>query len=325
MARMKKSTKQYILVSVVLLIVVLGVGASVVVMLNKRIRSTYGIRLEEKELYVAQNTRTVYRTLREISAGEEIKEDAVEAVSVLDAEDSELFFDSLDLSGKKVALVDIPQGVHLQKFMVNQQGDVGDLREVQYGAIAVTDNVSVQDVVDVRISYPNGEDYVVLAQKEMKSGGIESGTGCFLWLTEEEIMLMSAAMVDAYLYSGSTLYTTKYIAPTIQDASIVTYVPSMHIIDLIYSDPNIVNVASTYLSIKVRKELENRLADALEFDIADVDWEITESDLQTDAGRENERTEFDEGVVPVTPTPMPIPTATPTPVPVISEGVEFGE
>jgi len=327
MARMKKSTRQYILVSTILLIVVLGVGVSVIFTMNRRIRSTYSIQLEEKELYVQQNTRLVYRTLRDIDAGEVINAEDVEAVSTLDAEDMFLFFDAADLQGEKVALVNIPQGVHLQKFMVNHQGDVGDLREVQYNSIAVTDNVSVNDVVDVRISFPNGEDYIVLTQKEMKSGGIDGGTGCFLWLSEEEIMLMSAAMVDAYLYAGSGLYTTKYIAPTIQDASIVTYTPSVHIIELIYSNPNIIGEAETYLSIKVRKELENRLAESLDLDVKEKDWIVTEEDMQLDASRENERTQFEEEVVPVTPTLMPTPTLTPTPtpVPVEMEGVEFGE
>lgn len=327
MARMKKSTKQYLFISVVLIVVVLGVGVSVVLLMNKRIRGTYGVQLQEKELYVQENTRLVYRTTRDISAGEVIGMDDVETLSVLDAEDKALFFDAGDLNENKVALVNIPAGVHLQKFMVNQQGDVGDLREVQYGAISVTDNVSVNDVVDVRLSFPNGEDYIVLSQKEMKSGKQEGGSGCFLWLSEEEILLMSAAMVDAYLYSGSSIYTTKYIAPTIQEASVVNYTPSVHIIDLIYNDPNIVQEASTYLSIKVRKELENRLADSLDMDVKDKEWTVTEEDLQMDASRENERTEFEETVVPVTPTPIPSPTPmpTPTPVPVAVEGVEFGE
>lgn len=327
MARLKKSTRQYVLVSAVLLVVVLGVGMSVVFLMNKRIRSTYGVQLEEKELYVQQNTRLVYRTLRDIAAGEVVTLEDVEAVSVLDAEEPLLFFDSGDLQSGKVALVSIPQGVHLQKFMVNQQGDVGELREVQYGAIAVTDNVSVNDVVDVRISFPNGEDYIVLSQKEMKSGGLEGATSCFLWLTEEEIMLMSAAMVDAYLYSGSGLYTTKYIAPTIQQASIVTYTPSVHIIDLIYNNPNIVEEASTYLSIKVRKELESRLAESLDVDVKEKDWTVTQEDMQLDATRENERVQFEEEVVPVTPTLMltPTPMPTPTVMPKEMEGVEFGE
>lgn len=327
MARMKKSTKQYLFISIVLLVVVIGVGVSVVLLMNKRIRSTYGVQLEEKELYVQENTRVVYRTLRDISAGEIIKADDVEVLNLLDAEDPALFFDAGDLHEEKVALVDVPKGTHLLKFMVNQQGEVGDLREVQYNAIAITDNVSVNDVVDVRLSFPNGEDFVVLSQKEMKSGGLEDGGGCFLWLSEEEILLMSAAMVDAYLYTGSSIYTTKYIAPTIQDASVVNYTPSVHIIDLIYDDPNIVQEASTYLSIKVRKELESRLADSLDVDVKDKDWTVTEEDLQMDAIRENERTEYEESVTPVTPTliPTPTPTPTPTPVPAITEGVEFGE
>lgn len=330
MARIKKSTKQYIMISVVLMVVVLAIGVSVMFVMNNRIRSTFRVQMEEKNLYIQQNTRFVYKTLRDISAGEEIGAEDLEVLSVMDSEEQFLFFDATDLEQKKVALVDIPQGVHLQKFMVNHQGDVGDLREVQYTTISITGNVEVNDVVDVRISFPNGEDYVVLSQKEMRPGAIDGGAGTYFWLKEDEIMLMSAAMVDAYLYTGSRLYTTKYIAPTIQEASEVTYTPSTHIIDLIYDNPNIVDDAIESLSIQVRKELESRLAASLDLDVKEKDFTVTEEDMQKDADRKNEQSQFAESGVETTPTPIPTPTETPLPTPTEvpsagGEGVEFGE
>ncbi len=64
---------------------------------------------------------------------------------------------------------------------------------------------------------------------------------------------MSAAIVDASLYHGSKLYMTKYIEPNIQEASIITYTPSVSILSLIENDPNIVNRCSQVLNKEVRR------------------------------------------------------------------------
>ena len=85
---------------------------------------------------------------------------------------------------------------------------------------------------------------------------------------------MSSAIVDAYLYSGAYLYCTKYIEPTLQEASIVNYQPSLASQELIQNNPNIVEVAEKALSQTLRKELENRLANSIDLKVGEISWDV---------------------------------------------------
>lgn len=122
-------------------------------------------------------------------------------------------------------------------------------------------------------AYPNGESYVVLSKKTMK-GYLPGTPTCYFWMTEEELLRMSAAIVDAGLYSGSTLFLTKYIEPNIQEASVVNYIPSLSVLSLLEDDPNILESTVQELSWEVRKELENRLADSLSSDVSVISWDL---------------------------------------------------
>ncbi|HWT27084.1 MAG TPA: hypothetical protein VN131_04025, partial [Mobilitalea sp.] len=174
----------------------------------------------------------------------------------------------------KVALVNIPSGVQVIKNMLTKDKVSSELRELEYSVINLNSNVVSNDTVDVRICYPNGESYVVLSKKVIK--GVDTETSiCFLWLEEEEILRMSAAIVDAGLYPGAKLYVTKYIEPSIQEASIVNYTPSLSILSMIEQDPNIVDRYSQELSKEVRKALENRLASSMETDVSSISWEVS--------------------------------------------------
>ena len=129
------------------------------------------------------------------------------------------------------------------------------------------------DTVDVRIFFPNGESYVVLSKKVMKEY-VQETASVFLWMDEEEQLRMSAAIVDAALYPGAKLYVTKYIEPNIQEASVITYTPSLPILSLIEDDPNIVARCSQKLNKDVRKALENRLSDSMKTDVTAINWYV---------------------------------------------------
>ena len=85
---------------------------------------------------------------------------------------------------------------------------------------------------------------------------------------------MASAIVDAYLYQGTKLYTTKYIEPNIQSSSKITYEPSLSTLLLINDNPNIIETATTELSKQVRKAMENRLAASLSTNVKEIDWKL---------------------------------------------------
>lgn len=196
----------------------------------------------------------------------------------------EAFYSSLDCIGQ-IAIVDIPQGLTLMKNM-HRLSDIepGD-REVECEIISLSDNLMDNDYVDVRLMMPNGEDYIVLAKQgvhELSTTEDGQKEKCYLWLSEEEILYYSAAVVDAYLYQGASLYTTKYIEPSIQEASYVTYVPSLGTITMMKENPTLFQLALSKLKLDDRKRLENRLTDYLNLDIRDRNWNVSSKEQNQD-------------------------------------------
>ena len=77
---------------------------------------------------------------------------------------------------------------------------------------------------------------------------------------EDEIMRMASAIVDAFTTTGTRIYTTKYIESNIQEAAIPNYPVKPEVLDLINSDPNILEQAIETLNLRARNDLARRLS-----------------------------------------------------------------
>lgn len=232
----KKRRRYYILLMAFVFVVMAGsmFGASVYYM--KKMHTGYHIALKEQDNLIQQNTRQVYVAVREIKRGEIIEEEMVELRRTLCSQSEELLFSQQDIG--KEAVTDVVEGTFLNKSLVNQSGQVDGLREMCYRTIDLTENVDSYDVVDIRIRYPDGEDYIVLSGKQILID--EDGYGkCYLKVSEEELLLMSAALVDTEQNDGTRIYTSRYPEPAIQQKSYITYCPPKEILDLMEQSPNI--------------------------------------------------------------------------------------
>lgn len=272
MRQLRRTTKQYI-VTVFLSFLIIGSAFCVAYfLLLKNAERNYNLQLAELSGKLSSNQRIVYEATSQIEVGTPITEEQLSLKEVYTSQAADTFIGAEDLG--KTALITIPEGVYLQKHMLAEKEIENEVREVAYACIQMASHIVENDWIDVRLFYPNGEDYIVLSKKAIKQCS-EDHTQCYLWLTEEEILMMSSAIVDAYLYSGASLYSTKYVQPTIQAASIVNYQASLASQELIRTNPNIVEVAATALSANLRKSLENRLADSIDNHVEDIQWEVT--------------------------------------------------
>lgn len=275
--RIKRTTKQYIVVATICIIVMGGAAAATAVMITGQVKNSYSQLLSEARQELDANMRTVYIATVDIMAGDYVTEEDVESKQVYASQPPTTYMTSEDIG--KVALIDILTGTQLLSAMLTDNSIASELREIEYIVINISSNIANNDIVDIRISFPNGEDYIILPKKTIMGVTVDTGT-CYLWLTEEEILRMSSASVDAYLYEGAKLYVTKYIEPAIQDASKVTYEPSVSTLLLIQDNPNILQTATTELSQQIRKAMENRLADSFGVDVHDIDWELSPNDAK---------------------------------------------
>lgn len=270
--KFRRSTKQYITVAIISLLVMACSFTILYIITTTNIKDTFGKKVNTLESELYSKRQYVYEALYDIEAGQLLTEDLLVYHEVITEQISDLYMEKEDLG--QYALISIPKGSYIQKSMLFSEDMEDKLREVEVQVIQLSKNLNHNDYVDVRIFYPNGENYILLSRKALK---IEEDLGAYLWLDEKEILLLSSAVVDAYLYEGAYLYTTKYIEPSVQSASIVTYVPSLSILNLIKENPNIIEEAKEGLKDNVRKELENRLAESQKLDVKEVQWRVDNS------------------------------------------------
>ena len=121
-----------------------------------------------------------------------------------------------------------------------------DVRKEEYNVIDLPIDLFTGDYVDIRLILPNGQNYIVVSKKQvtvpMSSTGYLADT-IQINLSEEEILKMSAAIVENYKIKGSKLYATRYTEAGMQSASVATYVPNTDVLELIQNDQNIVSKA----------------------------------------------------------------------------------
>lgn len=146
-----------------------------------------------------------------------------------------------------IAKVNLTAGTVLCQAIVaeNETELDSSLRTVEYNVIAIPIGVNLEDTIDIRISFANGQDLVVVSKARVQDiqGDIIS-----LNLTESEILMMNSAIVEAFVVPSARLHITKYTEPGIQEASATTYVPTQEVQNLIASDANITNTARTALT-----------------------------------------------------------------------------
>lgn len=297
--KIKRTTKQYIVVALICIIVIGGAAAVTSYLITNQIQTEYDTLLKTAEGKIKANQRSVYITLRDIKAGEELTKDVVEKRTVFSSQLQETYITENEIGN--LAMIDIPEQTYVIRSMVTENSIASELREAEFQVIYLGSNLLCGDTVDIRLFFPNGEDYIVLTKKHIKNIAADNQT-VSLWLAEEEILRMSSAIVDTYLYTGAKIYITKYIEPNLQNASCTTYEPSLATLQIIQNNPNIIETATDKLSKEVRKAMENRLADSMNTDVRSIQWELSpnqrkatdgvyDSTQGTDSLQENEYNE----------------------------------
>ena len=164
------------------------------------------------------------------------------------------YITAADLTDTTIAKINLTAGTVLSSSIITESGDEisNDARLQEYNMIVLPTQLEVDDYIDIRWMLPNGQDYIVVSKKRVLDCNEDT---IWLKMTEDEILTMSGATVDAYTVTGSKLYAIKYVEPGMQETAVATYVPSNDVISLINSDSNITNVAKQALSARYTEAL----------------------------------------------------------------------
>lgn len=255
MKRIRKSTKQAICVGGGIILVLLVTFFVIYKIQITQIKTACRLEIESNEQILTDKRRVVFVVKNTLKPGTIIqKKNLSKTVIYSDIPDNQ-YFGLKDIGNK--TLVTLEPDMPILRVMTTKSDVQNSTREQEFTEIKLSTNLKKDDLVDIRIAFPNGESYVVLSKKSINQLALDNN-GCYLNLNAEELDRIQSAFVDAYV-NKATLYTVKYLEPSIQEASTVNYTPHQQVIDLINKDPNIVHIASKYLSESTRLDLEVRL------------------------------------------------------------------
>lgn len=209
MSQIKKKTIQGI---------VIGASVGIVVAVGVSVFSFFTIKSYKdgtNKNYIKNYTTPVVVLKRNVVQGEIITADMVETVNV----NNRTVPTGVVSSGSVVGLsakYNIAAKVPITGDMVSDEVVAADVRDVEINTVLMPSDLVEGDTVDIRIMYPNGTDYIVLAQKNIDK---IYDTTFWMKLSEDEIQLLNSAVVDSFLNSGSKLYALRY---TDSDAQVKT-------------------------------------------------------------------------------------------------------
>ncbi|MDQ0110659.1 SAF domain-containing protein [Paenibacillus harenae] len=265
MARLRPRTKQFLLAGAIgavsILIISVGVmywGYGYMSKEKRQLQARYEEDLHQaKEIigqYEASHTK-VWLLGEELEAGQVLKSEHFVQADLLS---SAVPLNAIDKEQAIGKITKIPLKVNtllVESMIFEEEPTPPDLRTHEYNMLRLPRLLNTGDFVDVRISFPGGQDYIVMSKKKVQN--LADGT---VWyeLNEEEIMMMSSAIVDAYL-NHAYLYAIAYVDPYMQSEAIVTYPANDIVRNLMENNPNIVSLASNGLAERERKRLEDQL------------------------------------------------------------------
>lgn len=182
-----------------------------------------------------------------------------------------------------IAKIDLKAGTILTKDMLTTSSEqvTNDLRKQEYNMLSLPTDLVDGDFVDVRVRFGNGQDYIVVAKKQVKipeMAGAPAEGVININLSEDETIAMSSAIIETYQLKSVEMYVTRYTDPGMQIAATPTYPVSAEALNLMSSNPNMLDEAKAAIASRYNRDLrENYINNQLN----SVDAEDRQSNLET--------------------------------------------
>jgi len=227
---------------------------------------------EQSEALKKENQDNKYITavvlMQEIAAGEQIEDGMLSEVTVC----------AKDLKGAKAvskksltgtyARGNFGKGTLLTEACVYGEREYSsDTRRKTFDFIELNPMAQNGEYVDVRITYPNGEDYIVVSCKKIQyvdgqgetEDGILQSNQVSMEVTEEEILRIASAYVDSVVYGGTRIYAVSYL-DRFQESGTVDYPVNIDVFELLGWNPNAIGYTISEQEQQRRIRLEQNLS-----------------------------------------------------------------
>lgn len=196
-------------------------------------------------------------------------------------QEEEIKLDSVPL----IAKVSMKKNTIITTELLNKSDSVvqDDVRKQEYNMLVLPMDLTTGDYIDVRVMFPSGQDYIVVSKKEVEVptvNGVDSEDTIWINLSEDEILHMSCAIIDAYQVKGSKIYVTKYTEAGMQEAAIPTFPINGTTSQLLQNDPNILEKAMNEIKSRYSQINSSTLRENINNEI-NKQGEQAQSNIQT--------------------------------------------
>ena len=216
---------------------------------------------------------TIYLLSESISAGEQITPDKLTAYTIkIPVTTNAVYVANSSSLQNAYAKTALKEGSILSPDMFYTDATLSEkTRTIELTNLRLPSQMKETDLVEIRISFPNGEDFVVLNHQTLASILVEEEIvyGIAISVTEDELLRLSSAMVDQNLYEGACLYAVTY-RTDFETASQTNYPVNTDVFSLMEWDPNIVSLFTVPSEQKKRELLETHLQDFLQEGTSDI-------------------------------------------------------
>lgn len=220
-------------------------------------------------------TTYAYVLTSEVKSGETIEASKLEARKVLtNSVPLDYLADSEGIvKGLYKSKVDLKAGTVISNGLVYKDSELADsARFVEYNMLTLPSTLRVGDYIDIRFTIPSGQNYIVLSKKEVIT---LNNTTVGLYLTEDEILMMSGAVIESYIMKASNLQAVQYVEAGMQEASTPTYAINSAVRNLMASDASKANIKDYSMINKsindgLRAEIEEELVAYYGFEVINI-------------------------------------------------------
>jgi cell division protein FtsL len=219
-------------------VVIFAIGAVLGILYFNRVKGDYesklsaaNSQLEDIKQELSNGTRFVYVPKEDLKYNTKLEETMLERVEILSSLPQDQYMNEEDFG--KLLNSNLQAQMPVLKYMLQDNIITDDLRDTEFNTLTLQTNIAKNDFVDVRIRFPNGEDYIVLSKKKVNNIKLSTGT--------------------------TKLYVVKYVQPQTQKTAATTYPFNNDVQAAMMRDPNILDKATIAMAAQARLDLEARI------------------------------------------------------------------
>lgn len=260
------SRKKYIIAIVVVLITLI-LGSLVVYKI-------FQDRLNDKDAKITELQNRVdeigeftgaYRLMTNVKAGNECNDYDLEFIEVPVNDFSEnMIVDEKMITGRYYKL-DMAPGTILTTDMFVDYELTDDMRYMDVVFDEIPIGLEAGDYIDVRISFPLGQDYIAITHKRVAE---INGSTVKLIVSQKDFYYYESMKTDIATFESTKIYGAQYVEAGIQEAAVTYYPVRLEVMLTLLKDPNI-DTADFSNVMTIRQQLEEQLYNSASVDIAD--------------------------------------------------------